>query len=40
MSNFYKLKEMLEGKVNEEFLRKLERKNSIFQEINFWEDWG
>ncbi len=31
---------MLEGKVNEEFLRKLERKNSIFQEINFWEDWG
>ncbi len=40
ISNFYKLKEMLEGKVNEEFLGKLERKNSIFQEIDFWKDWG
>jgi 1,4-alpha-glucan branching enzyme len=39
--NFSKLKQMLDSqKPQESFLRKLEEKNSIFQELNFWEDWG
>jgi len=40
IGNFYRLKEMLSGKVDLEALKKLENKNSIFQELNFWEDWG
>ncbi|WP_457681504.1 glycoside hydrolase family 57 protein [Thermovibrio sp.] len=41
ITNFKWLSEALErGKVEEEKLRKVEEKNSIFQEINFWEDWG
>ncbi len=39
--NFNNLNEMLKTKkINEPFLRQIEEKNSIFQELNFWEDWN
>ena len=38
--NFFRLKELLAHEGEHEFLRKLEEKNSIFPELNFWEDWG
>ncbi len=41
INNFSKLLKMVEtGKVDYKKLEEIERKNSIFQELNFWEDWG
>ncbi len=40
ISNFNRLKKwLISGRAPEEEIRKIEEKNSIFQEINFWEDW-
>jgi 1,4-alpha-glucan branching enzyme len=38
--NFAELKEALIAGREPARLKEMEEKNSIFQEINFWEDWG
>ena len=38
--NFAELKEALIAEREPARLKEMEEKNSIFQEINFWEDWG
>ncbi len=41
ISNFELLRRMIEnGEFDEGKLKKVEEKNSIFQELSFWEDWG
>ncbi|NIA11790.1 MAG: DUF1957 domain-containing protein [Nitrospiraceae bacterium] len=40
ISNFEELRRMVEGgRFDEEKLRRIEGRDSIFQEISFWEDW-
>lgn len=41
ITNFSQLYRWLKsGKVDWDRLKKIEEKNSIFQELSFWEDWG